>query len=465
MIRARRLRSVAATIPGPMSLRPSTWRPVARIAAWTRRWDAILPLLAAELIVWLGFGALLPIMPIYFTENGVDLATLGVVVAAWPAARLVGEPIFGWVADRTARVPLMVAGNIGAGIFLFLPLIFVGAAPFIALRALAGLSTSIYDPAARGYISDATPADRRGEAFGLYGAAQMGGLLLGPAIGGLGSALFGGFGFIFIFGGLSSFLAAAAIAIRVHERPAIAGVAREHHPASVDLTSFPHEPDHLVGRASRGTVDDGAVGTAAGPGGPARLANRILVAAILFNIGGNFAAGTYEVIWSLFLTGLGGSIELVGLTFAMFGLPVLVLSPAFGRRVDRGGMTIYLMAGTVLPVAAALVYTVIDDPLLAVPLILIEATGFAMFNPALFSIVAAGSPPGRSSTAQGVFGAAGTLGFVIGSLLAGTLAEIDIRVPFYVFAAVMTGFTVAAFIVGGSVLRRGWAVRSEVQAA
>ena len=59
---------------------PSRFRDVvARIAAWTRRWDAILPLLAAELIVWLGFGALLPIMPIYFTENGVDLRTLGVV--------------------------------------------------------------------------------------------------------------------------------------------------------------------------------------------------------------------------------------------------------------------------------------------------------------------------------------------------------------------------------------------------
>src|SRR5512141_1379952 len=115
-----------------MSIRPRDI--VARIVAWTRRWDAILPLLAAELIVWLGFGALLPIMPIYFTQNGVDLATLGIVVAAWPAARLIGEPIFGWVADRTRRVPLMVAGNIGAGIFLFLPLVLVGAAPFIALR-------------------------------------------------------------------------------------------------------------------------------------------------------------------------------------------------------------------------------------------------------------------------------------------------------------------------------------------
>ena len=446
-----------------MPTRPTQWRPFARIVEWTRRWDAILPLLAAELIVWLGFGALLPIMPIYFTENGVDLATLGFVVAAWPAARLVGEPVFGWVADRTARVPLMVVGNIAAGIFLFLPLVLVGAAPFIALRALAGLSTSIYDPAARGYISDATPVDRQGEAFGLYGTAQMGGLLLGPAIGGLGSAIFGGFGFIFVFGALSSFAAAAAIAIRVRERPVHAGGSRERGPASVDLTAFPHEPDHLVGRIRpqpRADDADGSVAMA-----PTGLANRTLIAAILFNIGGNFAAGTYEVIWSLYLTGLGAGLELVGLTFAMFGLPVLVLSPAFGRRVDRGGMTVYLLAGTVLPVAAALVYTVIRDPLLALPLILIEATGFAMFNPALFSIVAAGSPAGRSSTAQGVFGAAGTLGFVVASLLSGTLAEISIRVPFYVFAIVMTGFTVAAFAVGGRVLRSGSAVRIERRTA
>ena len=193
-----------------------------RLAGWARRWDAILPLLLAELIVWLGFGALLPVMPLYFTEHGVDVATLGVVVAAWPAARLIGEPIFGWIADRTARVPLMVAGNVGAGIFLFLPLVLVGVGPFVVLRALAGLATALYDPAARGYIADATPADRRGEAFGLYGAAQMGGLLLGPAIGGLGATAFGGVGFIFAFGGVASFVAAAAIAHRVREldRPA-----------------------------------------------------------------------------------------------------------------------------------------------------------------------------------------------------------------------------------------------------
>ncbi|GAC1663073.1 MAG: hypothetical protein NVS9B8_01450 [Candidatus Limnocylindrales bacterium] len=322
----------------------------------------------------------------------------------------------------------------------------------------------------------ATPAERRGEAFGMYGAAQMGGLLLGPAIGGLGSALFGGVAFIFAFGAISSLVAAAAIAIRVRERPHVPDGTRG---PVLGLTEFAHEPDHLVARASRASRASRAPGGGgSGRGGPAQgaedlateaapdsLANRLLVAAILFTIGGNFAAGTYEVIWSLFLRGLGSGLELIGLTFAMFGLPVLLLSPWFGRRIDRGGMSRYIVVGTVLPVAAALLYTVIRDPLLAIPLVLAEATGFAMLNPALFSLVAAASPIDRPSMAQGLFGAAGTLGFVVASLLAGTLAEIDIRLPFYLFAIVMTTFTISGFVVGGSRIRRGPSIRVDGQMA
>ena len=61
-----------------------------------------MPLLVAEFVVWLGFGGLLPVLPLYFTEQGIDLAMLGVVIAAWPAARLVTEPIFGWLAWGTS---------------------------------------------------------------------------------------------------------------------------------------------------------------------------------------------------------------------------------------------------------------------------------------------------------------------------------------------------------------------------
>ncbi len=417
-----------------------------RITAWLDEWSGIMPLLVAEFVVWLGFGGLLPVLPLYFTEQGVDLATLGLVIAAWPAARLVSEPIFGWLADRTARVPLMVVGLLATGIFGALPLVLTGPVAFVALRALAGLSAALYDPAARGYLTDATPPGKRGEAFGLYGAAQMGGLLLGPAIAAFGAANFGGIAFVFLFSAVAAVLSSLAIALRVRETPG-----RSHPAPPHDATEFPPDPPSVAGRAAA-DIDADRTRTA-GPGTPLSLWNRGLIAAIVINAGGYYAGGTYEVIWSLFLEGLGADLTLIGLTFAMFGLPVLVLSPIAGRMVDRRGSFAFIVLGSILPAVIGIAYTFIADPVLAVPLILVEATGFAFLNPALYAVVAANSPPGRSSTAQGLFGAAGTLGFIVASLGAGVLAARNILLPFYVFSSVLTVSLVLGLIIGGPRLR------------
>jgi MFS family permease len=406
------------------------------------RWGGILPLLAAEFVVWLGFGGLLPVLPLYFTEQGIDFATLGLVIAAWPAARLVSEPIFGWLADRTARVPLMVIGLVACGIFGALPLVLTGPVAFLLLRAGAGLAAALYDPAARGFLTDATPPGRRGEAFGLYGAAQMGGLLLGPAIAAFGAANFGGIGFVFVFSGVAAIVAAIGIAWKVKESPS-----RTHPAPGPDSTEYPPDPPSLMGRAAADV--DADRDAAPDPRSPRCLWNRGLIAALILNFGGYYAGGTYEVIWSLFLEGLGGSLALIGFTFMMFGLPVLLFSPIAGRIVDRRGSFAFLVVGSILPVVTGILYTLMRDPFWAVPLILIEATGFAFLNPALYAVVAASSPPGRSSTAQGLFGAAGTLGFIAASLGAGVLASTNIRLPFYVFSLVLTVSFLASVAVGG----------------
>ncbi|HET8785292.1 MAG TPA: MFS transporter [Candidatus Limnocylindrales bacterium] len=425
-----------------------------RVRAWLDRWGAIIPLLIAEFIVWLGFGGLLPVMPIYFADQGVDLGTLGLVIAAWPAARLVSEPIFGWLADRTARVPLMVIGLVATGVFGALPLVWTGPVAFFLLRAGAGLGAAIYDPAARGFLTDATPPDRRGEAFGLYGAAQMGGLLLGPTIGAIGAEHFGGIAFVFVFSAIAAIVAAVAIALRVREP---GPVHKADASPSYDRMTLPPDSPYVEGRAAAALAADQAMpteGVADGtPQVPTRLLNRGLIAAIILNAGGYYGGGTYEVIWSLFLKGLGADLALIGLTFAMFGLPVLVLSPYAGRLVDRRGSFGFIVLGMVLPAITGVLYTLIRDPALAVPLILVEATGFAFLNPALYAVVAANSPPGRSSTAQGLFGAAGTLGFIVASVTTGVLAEQSILLPFYTFSAIMIVTLALGAIVGGSRLR------------
>jgi MFS family permease len=416
--------------------------PSRRLSTWLARWGGIMPLLLAEFIVWLGFGGLLPVLPLYFVAQGVDLATLGLVIAAWPAARLVGEPIFGWLADRTARVPLMVVGLLATGVFSVLPLALTGPIAFIALRAAAGLATAIYDPAARGYLTDATPPERRGEAFGLYGAAQMGGLLLGPAIGAFVADRFGGIAFVFIFCGVAAMLAAVPIGLRGRET-----AERTHPGPSHDATEFPLDAPSVAGRAAADIAADRLPSSDALA--PRRLLNRGLVAALVINAGGYYAGGTYEVIWSLFLEHLGGGLGLIGLTFAMFGLPVLLLSPLAGRIVDRRGSYAFIVVGSIVPAVVGILYTHLSDPNLAVPLIMVEATGFAFLNPALYAVVAANSPAGRSSTAQGLFGAAGTVGFIAASIAAGVLAAVDIVYPFYVFSGVLAASLVLGLLIGG----------------
>ena len=112
-----------------------------------------------------------------------------------------------------------------------------------------------------------------------------------------------------------------------------------------------------------------------------------------------------------------------------------------------------IVVGSILPALTGILYTFLTNPALAVPLILVESTGVALLSPALYVIVAANSPPGRSSTAQGLFGAAGTLGVIIASLVAGALGEINILYPFYLFAAVMIGCLGVGLVVGGQRLR------------
>ena len=413
-----------------------------RAAAWVARWAAVLPLLGAEFILWTGFGALLPVMPLYFTQHGVPVALLGVVIAAWPAARLVAEPVFGAFADRFPRVPLMVAGLLVAASAVGAMAVWTAPAAFVLLRALSGLGTAMYDPAARGYLTDAAPPERRGEVFGLYNAAQMGGILLGPALGGLGTALVGGYFFVLVFGSITTFAAALAVAVRVRE---IHGPRAASEPASGSLSygEFPGE------RGGSGPLAPAA--TLVAP--PTSLRNRFILAAILVNLAGYFGGGLYETIWALFVTDHGGGVELIGATFAVFGLVTIVLSPVAGRIVDRRGPFPFVVGGLLIMVLAMFTYPWIGEPLLYVPLVGLEAVGFSFLGPATFLVIARGTPAGRSSTAQGVLGAAGTIGTIAAAIGSGVLAAHDLNTPFFVGSAVLLGLLAVTLAVGGAPLR------------
>jgi MFS family permease len=428
---------------------------IGRARAWLTRWRLVLPILVAEFVLLVGFGALLPILPLYVVEQGVDQATLGVILASWPAARLGAEPLFGWLADRTARKPLMLAGCLLLAGLTLLPIVFTSAAALIAIRFGSGIAASMYDPAARGFLVDATDEDKRGEVFGLYSAAAMGGLIFGPILGTVGAAFGGGFVFPFVAASVMTLVAAIYLVVALpSERPhATAGApASAHHAESAPLD---YDSPEVASRRARALDEDSRTGGTPRQAPLRAMLNRMFVGALVMNFGLYFSIGVYEVIWSLYMEHLGASLAWIGFTFTLFGLPMLILSPIGGRLVDRVGPRPFAIAGLVIVAAAGLAYTFATEPFLPAGIIVVESAANAFLGPAVFAILAMGTPAGRSSTAQGLFGAAGTMAFIISSLAAGWLFSLDPHYPFFFFATVV----VASVIAGALITREGGSAR------
>jgi DHA1 family multidrug resistance protein-like MFS transporter len=413
-----------------LAVRVSPAGVLGRVDRWVRRWRVLLPVFIAEFVVLLGFGALLPVMPLFVAQQGIDIQTFGLITAAWAIAKLFAEPLFGLIADRTGRHKLLMVMGLGLlAIFMLLPLVFTSAAALFVLRLLAGAAAGMYDPAARGVIVNATGEGERGEAFGLYTAFQMSGFLIGPVIGAIGAQIFGGFSFPFVFTGLVTLVAAAYLYVTL---PRGLGIeAPRVDPIPSDLGPDVTAPGGIAsGQEPWRPVSSGSPSASA----PLRaLLNAPFISAVVIYFGISLSFGVYEVTWTLYMLRLGASLEWVGATFMLFGIGVVIASPFAGRIVDRLGAMRFAAIGSLAIAVSGVLYVVASEPVFPSLVVPFEAVAEGFAVPALFALVAQGTPAGRSSTAQGVFGAAGTIALIVASIAAGVLWERDSTWPFVFF--------------------------------
>jgi DHA1 family tetracycline resistance protein-like MFS transporter len=145
------------------------------------------PLAAIFLVVFidlLGFGLILPLLPYYAESFGASDTVIGLLVASYAAAQLVGAPLLGRLSDRFGRKPILVISLIGTLVsFLLLGIAQTLWVLFIAriFDGLTGGNISV----AQAYITDVTDEKNRAKGLGMIGAAFGLGFILGPATGGL----------------------------------------------------------------------------------------------------------------------------------------------------------------------------------------------------------------------------------------------------------------------------------------
>lgn len=135
-----------------------------------------------------GFSFFIPLLPFYAIDFGANETVVGLVISSYALAQLIGAPILGRLSDRYGRRPILLISTIGTFLSLVM-LIFANSLWMLfASRLLDGLTGGNIS-VAQAYITDVTDEKSRAKGLGLLGAAFGLGFIIGPAMGGILSAL------------------------------------------------------------------------------------------------------------------------------------------------------------------------------------------------------------------------------------------------------------------------------------
>jgi len=281
--------------------------------------------------VALGFGILIPVLPVFARSFDVSALQASAVISAFALVRFITSPLAGAMVDRLGERTVMSSG-------LLIVAVSSAAAGFsqtylqlIVLRSVGGLGSSMFTVSAMALLLRVVDSDQRGRASGAFQGGFLLGGVAGPAVGGLVVAWSIRAPF-FVYA--VTLLMAAVVAMvflaksRLHEL--------EHQVAGGDENRLEQLRDALKDRAYQ--------------------------AAIVVNLVTGFVVfGLRSSAVPLFVVeGLNKSASLSGIGFLVAaGLQAVLLLPA-GRMADTEGRRKALLFGTIGTAAGMLVLTASD---------------------------------------------------------------------------------------------------------
>ena len=132
----------------------------------------------------LGFGIILPLLPLYVKQFGGSPVMAGWLTASYSVMQFLFAPIWGRLSDLHGRRPLILLSLVGSAITFLLFGLATHLWILFAARIAAGITTAASLPTAQAYIADVTPPERRARGMAMIGVAFGIGFAIGPWIGG-----------------------------------------------------------------------------------------------------------------------------------------------------------------------------------------------------------------------------------------------------------------------------------------
>ncbi|HEY9854487.1 MAG TPA: MFS transporter [Stenomitos sp.] len=354
-----------------------------------------------------GVTAVLPVLPLYATEHGADLAFIGWMVGAYMAANLVATYPAGWLSDRLGRRLLMAIGMGLYGLASLGFLCFQHPWAFVLLRAIEGVAGACFVPTALAYVADRSAPDVRGTRLAQLTAAQYLGLLVGPAIGGALASALGYASPFWVLAGLC--VVASGLVARLPG--AGHAEAAERHGSETGWSGVRWPLVFGVGARS---------------------------------LAGGFAVALYETVWAIYLKDLGASTWEISMSWTLFAVPPILLAGVAGRLIDRAGPAWPIRLGTVFSALIVATYAMTRRVEVLLALGVVDGIGFAFAYPAQNALMVAAAPEALRGRVIALVTALGTVGSLIGVVVVPRLYPLG---PGWVF-----GVTSGLLILSGVVL-------------
>jgi DHA1 family tetracycline resistance protein-like MFS transporter len=348
-----------------------------------------------------GFGIVLPILPLWAKDLGASTATVGLILASYSLAQLVGSPVLGRLSDRIGRKPLLVLALTGSAVGHLLTGLAGSVAMLFVARIVDGFSGASVSVAYAAAADMAGPRERH-RLFGLLGAAFAVGFVVGPALGGL--AALGGHRLpFFIAAGLCGLNALTAWWRLPETYPSGRDEARRLQVAA--------EP------ATRGAVRS----TLAALGRGDEI-SRLLAVSLLAGLGFAGFEATFSLVGDarvgMTAATAGAVFALAGVVIAIVqgGLVDIVLNAWGERRTLRVGLVLFAVAFALLAPMRGW------GLLLAGIIVLVMGQG--LLSPSISSSLASSADPAQRGSTFGLNQSAAALARLVGPIVATWLFDV-----------------------------------------
>jgi MFS transporter, DHA1 family, tetracycline resistance protein len=155
----------------------------------SRRRAAVVFIFITVVIDVLGFGIIIPVLPMLVQQfMGGDAAKgaamFGLFGTVWALMQFFFSPLLGAVSDRFGRRPVILISCFGLGIDYIVMALAPNIGWLLFGRIASGICASSFSTAGA-YIADVAAPEQRATAYGMLGAAFGVGFVLGPALGGV----------------------------------------------------------------------------------------------------------------------------------------------------------------------------------------------------------------------------------------------------------------------------------------